>query len=198
MPHKSSEAGDITLLLRAWQKGEQDALDSLLPQVYPKLHSIAQAFMRRERHADTLQATGLVNELYLALLRKKQIEFNQRSEFFAFAAWVMRMILREHARTRNAIKRGGETTRVPLSEDLNFVDVQSSEQMIDIDRALEELRTIEPRGAQLLELKSFLGCSTTEASELVGVSRATADRALRFSRAWLYDRLTGQSTPPSA
>lgn len=146
--------------------------------------------MRRERHADTLQATGLVNELYLSLVKKRQIEFRQRSEFFAFAAWVMRMILREYARSRGSAKRGGGGVRVPLSDDLNFVDVESSDQMIDICRALDELRTIEPKGVSLMEMKTFLGCSTTEAGELAGVSRATADRLLRFCRAWLFDRLT--------
>ncbi|MCC6536047.1 MAG: sigma-70 family RNA polymerase sigma factor [Bryobacterales bacterium] len=190
MPQENPAPGDITLLLRAWQQGDQAALDSLLPEVYPRLHTIAEAFMRRERPNSTLQATGLVNELYLALLRKQRIDFSQRSDFFAFAAWIMRMILREHARGRQAGKRGGDAIHVPLSEDLNFVDAHSPEQMIDVDRALEELKAIEPRGAQLLELKSFLGCSTTEAGELLGISRATADRALRFSRAWLYERLT--------
>ena len=185
-------SGEITILLRAWQRGEKGALEALLPAVYPKLHAIAQAYMRRERHSDTLQATGLVSELYLTLARQRKIGFEARNQFFAFAAWAMRQILRDYARERNALKRGSDGVRVPLSEDLQWIDASGPE-MIDLDRALDELRHLDARSVQVLELKAFLGCSTEEAAELTGISKATADRDLHFAKAGLYKKLRGEA-----
>jgi RNA polymerase sigma factor (TIGR02999 family) len=196
MEHPDSGTdGEITVLLRAWKRGEKGALEALLPAVYPRLHSIAASYMRRERHSETLQATGLVNELYLTLARQRKIGFDERGHFFSFAAWAMRLILRDYARDRNALKRGADGVRVPLSDDLQWIDAGGPD-MIDLERALDELRAVDARSCQVLELKAFLGCSTEEAAELTGVSKATADRDLRFGKAWLYQKLRGAESSP--
>jgi RNA polymerase sigma factor (TIGR02999 family) len=184
------EHDDITQRLHAWRNGEQGALDSLIPAVYPELHRMALNFVRNEsKGSGTLQATGLVNELYLVLVNRRKVDFEQRNQFFALAAHLMRVILIDVARQRRAQKRGGpDAIRIPLSEDLHWVDA-TSEEMLDLDRALGELTKLEPRKTEMMVLKAFLGCSTQEAAELAGVSKATADRDLRFVKAWLYQRM---------
>ncbi len=190
MAEDSTKSNDITQRLQDWRNGEQGALDSLIPAVYPELHRMALSFIRREsKGCETLQATGLVNELYLVLINRRKIDFTQRNQFFALAAHLMRVILIDVARERRAQKRGGPAAiRVPLSEDLNWIDAISPE-MLDLDIALSELTRLEPRKTEMLILKTFLGCSTTEAAELAGVSKSTADRDLRFVKAWLFQRM---------
>lgn len=183
-------SGDITLLLQAWRDGEPEALGQLMPLVYPRLRGIADSFLRREPRDGTLQATGLVHELYLVLTRQRRIAASERVHLFSLAAQLMRRILIDRARERAARKRGGEQTRVPLAEDLQWVDA-ASEEIIDLDRALEDLGRLDSRKLQLIEFRVFLGCSTEESAELAGISKATADRDLRFTRAWLFDRLRG-------
>jgi RNA polymerase sigma factor (TIGR02999 family) len=187
---ESQQTGDITLLLRAWSAGESTALEQLLPIAYPDLRRLAGAFVRRESSARTLQATGLVHELYMSLTRQRKADFKDRQHFFAVAAALMRRILRECARRRGAQRRGADGVRVPLSDDLPWIDAASDE-MLDLDRALDALEQLHDRKARLIELTAFLGCSTQEAATLLGISKATADRDLRFARAWLYDRLRG-------
>jgi RNA polymerase sigma factor (TIGR02999 family) len=191
------QSGDITLLLRAWGAGERDALEHLLPLVYPQLRRLARAFLRRESSAHTLQATGLVHELYMTLVRQRKADFKDRQHFFAVAAGVMRRILRDYARGRHAQRRGSAEDRVPLSDDLSWVDA-ASDDMIDLDRVLDELGQLHARKVQLIELTVFLGCSTQEAADLVGISKATADRDLRFARVWLRDRLDSVRPRPRA
>jgi RNA polymerase sigma factor (TIGR02999 family) len=191
------QSGDITLLLRAWGAGERDALEHLLPLVYPHLRRLARAFLRRESSAHTLQATGLVHELYMTLVRQRKADFKDRQHFFAVAAGVMRRILRDYARGRHAQRRASAEDRVPLSDDLSWVDA-ASDDMIDLDRVLDELGQLHARKVQLIELTVFLGCSTQEAADLVGISKATADRDLRFARVWLRDRLDSVRPRPRA
>ena len=199
MTHELMQSGsdpeqDITVLLEAWREGDPTAIEKLMPAVYPKLRYIADSFLRRERPGRTLQATELVNELYFVIARKQKVNFDHGANFFGLAAHLMRLILRDRARARKAQKRGNDPARVPLSEDLAWIDASGTD-MLDLDRALEELTVIEPRKVKLLEITTFLGCSVTEAAELAGVSKATADRDLRFAKAWLYDRLRGTGVP---
>lgn len=182
------EDGDITTLLGAWRSGDRAGLDELLARTYPRLHHVADAFLHNERKGNTLQATELVNELYIVLRRQRNITFASRTEFYSFAAYLIRLILRTRARDRKAQKRGSGHTRVELSEDLSWIDAGGPE-MLDLDRALDELAILHERKARLVELTAFLGFSTSDAAELLGISKATADRDLRFTRAWLYDRL---------
>jgi RNA polymerase sigma factor (TIGR02999 family) len=184
--------GEITTLLDAWRSGEPAALDHLLVEAYPRLHHLADVFLVRERNGATLQATELVNELYITLTRQRNITFRSRTEFYSFAAYLIRLMLRTRARDRKAQKRGAGGLRVPLSEDLSWVDVTGPE-ILDLDRALDELAKLNERKARLVELTAFLGFSSADAAALLGISKATADRDLRFTRAWLFDRLQGSS-----
>lgn len=180
--------GEITLLLAKWKDGEPSAFEQLMPLVYPHLREVAAAYVRRERNPDVLQATALVHELYLRLLKQKKADWEDRRHFYTFAAKVMRMILIDHARENQTQVRGGGVQRVPLSDDLPWVDIGSSE-LLDINRALDELGQLDSYKVQLVELRYFLGCTAEETASLMQVSKATVDRDLRFIKSWLYRRV---------
>jgi RNA polymerase sigma factor (TIGR02999 family) len=181
-------AGDITTLLNRWTEGDHHAVEALTPLVYSHLRKVAMSYLRRERSDHTLEATGLVNELFLVFLGEKKARFDDRTHFFCFAARTMRRILVNQARTRNRVKRGAGETRVELSPHLAWIDPEGPE-MIDLDPGLDELESMEPRKAQVIELRIFLGCTSVEAADLMRVSKPTLDRDLRFALAWLFDRL---------
>jgi RNA polymerase sigma factor (TIGR02999 family) len=149
---------------------------------------VAKGYLRLERSDHTLGATGLVNELFLMLLEDKKAKFEDRTHFFTFAARAMRRILVNYARTRQAAKRGAGESRVELNPDMAWLDPQGPE-MLDLDRALDELEAMEPRKVRIVELRIFLGCTSDEAADLMGISKPTVDRDLRFALAWLFDRL---------
>jgi len=151
---------------------------------------------RAERAGHTLQATGLVNELYLRLAKVRQIELVDRRHFYTFAAQLMRMILIDYARQSRALKRPERAARVPLHEEMAWIDA-SSEEMLALDAALDQLEAIEERKVRVIELRFFLGCTNEEAAELLNVSRPTIDRDLEFAKAWLYRRLSGDPSPSS-
>jgi len=189
--------GEITVLLGKWKEGESSAFEQLMPLVYPHLREVAAAYVRRERNPDVLQATSLVNELYLRLLNQKQAAWDDRRHFYTFAAKVMRMILIDHARGNQAQIRGGGLQRVPLNEDLAWINIGSPE-LLDLNRALESLAAIDPYKVQLVELRFFLGCTSEETASLMGVSKATVDRDLKFIKSWLYRRLHPDGVPDGA
>jgi RNA polymerase sigma factor (TIGR02999 family) len=189
------ESEDLTRLLQRWTGGDAVALDELVAGVYPDLRAMASRFLSRER-AGTLQATALVHDLYLKLLKQQPGHFENRRAFFAFAAGVMRHILVDQVRARRSQKRGSDRERVPLSDDLSFVDADS-EELLDMATALDELRALDPRKAELVELCAFLGCSRAEAADLLGVSLPTVKRDFRIARAWLAERLGRTEAPVS-
>lgn len=183
--------GEITLLLSRWRDGESDAFEQLLPLVYPHLREVAAAYMRRERNPGAMQATVLVHELYLRLLKQNRTALADRAHFYTYAAKVMRLILVDHARETNAQSRGGGLQRIPLSDDLSWVEIGSPE-MLQLNIALEKLEMLDPRKAQLVELRYFLGCTAEETAGLMNLSKATVDRDLKFVRSWLYQRVYPQ------
>lgn len=183
---------EITRLLHRWQVGDREALGALASAAYDDLRAIAAGYLRRERSGHTLQATGLVNELYLRLAQIRSVQIEDRRHFYAFAAQLMRLILIDHARQARASKRPGSHARVPLHEEIAWVDATSDE-MLDLDVALNELEAVAERKVRVLELRYFLGCTNEEAAQVLGVSRPTIDRDLEFARAWLYRRLAGRS-----
>ena len=190
-----AERGDITQLLHEWKDGRPEALQQLIPLVYPDLKRIASGYLRREQPGHTLQATGLVHELYLKLCNQREANWEDRSHFYTFAAKEMRMLLTDHARHNLREKRGGHQERVPLSDQLPWVNLNGPE-YIDLDAALDELEKIDPRKAQVIELCHLLGCTTNETAEILHISVATAERDLKFARGWLYRRLRpGESVP---
>ena len=180
--------GEITVLLAKWKDGEPAAFQELMPLVYPHLREVAAAYIRRERNPDVLQGTALVHELYLRLLNQKKAVGEDRSHFFAYAAKVMRMILIDHAREMQTLMRGGDLDRVSLSDDLAWVNIDGPE-LLDLDRALDELGQSDAAKVQLVELRYFLGCTVDETADLMQRSRTSVNRDLKFVRSWLYSRL---------
>ena len=183
---------EITRLLHRWQVGDREALGALASAAYDDLRAIAAGYLRRERSGHTLQATGLVNELYLRLAQIRSVQIEDRRHFYAFAAQLMRLILIDHARQARAGKRPGSHARVPLHDEIAWVDATSDE-MLELDIALNELEAVAERKVRVLELRYFLGCTNEEAAQVLGVSRPTIDRDLEFAKAWLYRRLAARS-----
>lgn len=181
--------GEVTILLERWREGDRAVLGDLMPLIYDQLHAIAKGYMRRERGDHTLQATALVSEVYLRLLRQQKLAWTDREHFFTFAARLMRNILRDHARAHLADKRGGGTITLPIAEDVAWVGT-SPEQMLDLARALDRLDLMDRRKAQLIEMRFFLALSMDEAAEILQISIATAERDMKFSRSWLHRELT--------
>ena len=179
---------ELTLLIQAWRGGDLEQVNRIVEAAYPRLRKLADTFLRRESGVQTLQATALVHELYLVLRRQRKVQMERSEQFYAFAAYLTRLILRNRARDRSAQKRGSGAVRVPLSDDVWWVDA-ASDDMLDFNRALDELAVLDPRKVRLMDLTTFLGCSVEEAADLEKISRATAERDLRFTRAWLRDRL---------
>ena len=190
MPSDPSVPGEITAMLRRWNTGEREALAQLVSLTYRDLHAIAAGYLRHENRGHTLQATGLVSELYIRLTRQREVPVSGRRHFYTFAAMVMRGILSDYARQAHALKRpGGASVRVPLHEDMAWIDA-SGEDMLSLDEALRELEARDERKVRVIELRYFLGCTNDETAELLGIARATVDRDLQFAKAWLFRRLS--------
>ena len=181
-------AGDITQLLDGWARGESGAIHQLAPLVYDQLRSLADALLRNERPNHTLQGTALVNEIFQQLMKLRKVSLNDRSHFFTFAARLMRRLLVDHARGLHAAKRGASLNRAPLNAELAWVS-PPGEALLDLSAALEELQELDESKARAEELRYFLGCTVEEAAAILGVSPSSVDRNLRFSLAWLHQRL---------
>ena len=183
-----ADAQDVTTLLAAWNEGNLEARDRLIPVVYDEMRRRAAAFIRRERSGHTLQPTALVHEVYLRLVDQDRAVWQNRAQFLAIASEMMRRILIDRARARKMIKRSGGLTRVTLAEDAvrgapRDVDV------LDLDRALGELSSFDPRKARVAELRFFGGLSLAETGQVLGTSLATTMRDWQAARAWLFRRL---------
>ena len=182
------ENKDVTGLLAAWKGGEQGALDQLVPLVYDELRRLARRYLRRERPDHTLQTTALVHEAYLRLVGSKPSDWENRVHFFAAAAQVMRHILVDHARSRQAAKRAGGYARVTLDEGA----VAGGDQGVDllaVDEALTALAALDPQQARVVELRVFGGLSVEEAAEAMGVSPRTVKREWSMAKAWLHRQI---------
>jgi RNA polymerase sigma factor (TIGR02999 family) len=182
------EAADLTGLLQDWSGGDSEALARIMPLVYDQLRTIARQQMRGERTGHTLQATALVNDLYLRLTAQKGAVYQDRQHFFAVACLMMRRILTDYAKQHRAQKRGGAAERIPLSEDLPWLG-NSREEILDLNNALSALEKEDARKARVLELRILLGCSAEETAEILNISKATADRDWTLAKAWLYREL---------
>jgi len=183
----SASEGDITRLLCQWSEGRDEAFRELLSLAYDRLRRMAAAHMRSERPDHTLQPTALVGELYLRLAGAKLAGWMDREHFYRFCARAMRWILTDHARARAREKRGGELL-LPLTEDVRWLG-EREQDTFDLDRALSRLEEIDARKAQILELRVYLGCTASEAAEILNLSKATVDRHMRLACAWLCREL---------
>ncbi len=175
---------NVTLLLQRWEQGDQAALHSLMPLVEAELRRLAGGYMRRERHGHTLQPTALVNEAWMRMAQQKQHQYEGRSHFIAIAAKYMRQILVEHARRKNADKRGAGAHAVNLEDAAIFTPERSSD-LVALDDGLNELAAFDPRQAHIVELHFFGGMTFEEISSFVKLSRSTVVRDLRIAQAWL-------------
>jgi len=182
------EAGEVTLLLRSWTRGDKTALDRLVPMVYRELRRVAAAQFRRERSSHTLQTTALVHEVYLRLVGQTSVECETRVQFFGIAANLMRQILVNHAKRRGAPKRGGGN-QVTLHEWAGFTE-QPPLDLLALDQALNKLAQVDPRQTRIVELRFFGGLSGDEIGDLLGVSTTTVEREWRTAKAVLYKELS--------
>jgi RNA polymerase sigma factor (TIGR02999 family) len=190
---KDGSESSITRLLMQWSTGEDEALRKLLPLIYSRLHELAISFMRRQRPDHTLQPTALISELYIRLTNAVPPDVNNREHFFSLCARTMRWILADHARRRQAEKRQ-QHLQIPFTEDIPWLGLRESD-TLDLDRALSKLAEFDPRAAQVIELRIFLGCTATEAAGLLNISKPTVDRILTMSRAWLCRELRADDAP---
>ncbi len=182
------EGGEITRLLDNWARGDSTAVDQLAPLVYDQLRQLAESLLRNERPNHTLQGTALVNEMFQQFIKLRKVSLHDRSHFYAFAAKLMRRLLVDYARQAKAIKRGASFNRVPLNAELAWVTPQTDD-ALDLSAALDELYRNDEVKARAVELRYFLGCTVDEAASILGVSPSSIDRDIRFSLAWLHDRL---------
>lgn len=184
-----SSTDDITGLLMAWGGGDKAALDRLMPLVYQELRHLARRQMRRERQGDTLQTTALVNEAYLRLVDYERVQARDRNHFLAIAAQAMRRILIERARSRRSDKRGSNPQRISLDEVAELADARAAD-LLALDEALQALSTIDPRKAQLVELRYFGGLTIEETANVLGVSTPTVERDWHTARIWLHREIS--------
>lgn len=178
---------DVTVLLNRVNKGEQKAYGELIGLVYDELRRMAAGRMRMEASGHTLQPTALVNEACLRLM-DNGTDWENRRHFFGAAAEAMRRVLVDHARRRNAAKRGGDLHRVTLTN-LDFESPDADVDLLALEDALSVLEKNSPRLARLVELRFFVGLSIEEAATALDVSPATAKRDWAFARSWLLERL---------
>ena len=179
---------DATEMLRAWNEGDQAALNELVPLVERELHRLARAYMRRERLGHLLQATALVNEVFLRLAQTANPRWQDRSHFVGIAARLMRQVLVDHARSRGYRKRGGDVRRVPLDNAL-LITPEPELDVLAVDRALEAFAKIDPRKSQVVELRFFGGLSVEETADVLGLSGETVKRDWRVAKLWLSREL---------
>ncbi|HZP64149.1 MAG TPA: sigma-70 family RNA polymerase sigma factor [Terriglobales bacterium] len=182
----TSATHDLTRLLSQWANGDQQALDQLTPLVYTQLRRLAAVQLRKERRSHTLQPTALVHEAYLRLVDQKKPNWQSRAHFFGVAARLMRQILVDHARRRQAGKRAG--FRVSLAEAVSF-EQERSRDLVALDHGLDALEKLDARKCKAVELRYFGGLSMEEIAQALDVSPVTVRRDLRLAEAWLYREL---------
>ena len=192
----SNAKNEVTRLLEAWQAGDEDALNRLIPLIEQELRGLARGFMSRERGHHTLQPTALVNEVFIKLAQPDQVSWKNRAHFLGFAAQTMRRVLTDHARRHKAQIRNEGVRPMPLDE-LRDHPAFRAQDLVDLDDALKELKELEPKHSYALELFYFAGLKYQEVGEVMDCSEATAKRHLQKGRAWLrrYFRIAEASSP---
>lgn len=180
---------EVSQLLHAWGNGDKTALDKLMPLVYDELRQMAKRYMDRQQAGHTLQTTALIHEAYLRLVDQSEAQWQNRAHFFAVAATAMRHILVDHARTRQAAKRGGAAQQVVLDE-AAAVSVEPAAELVALDDALQILAAFDQRKSQVVEMRYFGGLTVEETAEALQVSPETVARDWRLARTWLLRELS--------
>jgi len=192
-----SDPSDVSALLEAWGRGDDQARDDLLPLVYRELRRRAAGFLRQERRDHTLQPTALVNEAYLRLVGRQPVAWRNRAHFFAVAAQIMRRILVDHARARRATKRPGRALRVELDDRIGATQPRNFD-LLALDDALTALTALDPQLGQIVALRYFAGLSEQQVAEVLSVSRSTVTREWQTAKTWLYRRMKADSNARGA
>jgi RNA polymerase sigma factor (TIGR02999 family) len=185
-----ASSAEVTSLLKAWSSGDQAALARLAERVYPELRLMARRYMKNERHANTLQTTALVHEVYLRLVDVTKVEWHERAQFFAMAAQMMRRILVDAARARGAQKRGGSALKVNLDETA-LLSSAPDRSILALDEALTAFSQLAPRQAKVVELRYFGGLNEEEIVATLKISPRTVRRDWDLAKAWLLRELRG-------
>jgi len=193
VPSSARPPSQVTELLQRWTDGDELARDALVPLVYDELRRVARRCLVGQRRDHTLQSTALVHEVFLRLIDQKSVRWDDRMHFFAVAAQLMRRILVDHARRRNAVKRGGNNITVTLDERVAPAK-QRELDVVALDDALNELSRMNPQHSRIVEMRFFAGLSIEETAQAMGISPATVKRDWAVARAWLYRELAG-TTP---
>jgi RNA polymerase sigma factor (TIGR02999 family) len=178
----------VTELLADWSKGDQEALNKLIPLVYDELHKLASRYLRRERPDHTLQTTAVVHEAYLKLVNQRDANFENRLHFFAVAAQIMRRILVDYARRHHASKRGGDLYKLSLDEALVTSEEKGAD-LLALDEALERLAAIDERQSRVVELRVFAGLTLEETAQALNISPSTVRREWSMAKAWLHKEI---------
>ena len=179
---------EVSQLLVEWGRGDQAALGRLMPLVYDELRRLASRHLRRERPDHTLQTTALVHEAYLALVGQQHAHWQNRAQFFAIAAQLMRRILVDYARSHQAAKRGGDYIKLSLDDAAAMSDEKSAG-LLALDEALDRLAKLDPQQSRVVELRVFGGLSVEETAAALGISPRTVKREWSMARAWLHQQL---------
>ncbi len=187
---ENRQAAETIGLLQAWSSGDRSALNQLTPRVYDQLRRLAGHYMQNESPARTIQATALVHEAYLRLVDVTNVDWQHRAQFFAVTTRIMRNILLDNARARAAAKRGGQQARVNLDE-IPALSDQGGRNLLALNDALTALAAVDPRKAQVIELRFFGGLSVEDTAAALNVSAETVMRDARAARAWLRRELNG-------
>ncbi|HEY6806415.1 MAG TPA: sigma-70 family RNA polymerase sigma factor [Pyrinomonadaceae bacterium] len=182
---------NVTQLLLEWSKGDKSALNDLLPLIYDELRRVAAGYLKRERPGHTLQPTALVNEAYLQLAGEKRVDWENRAHFFGAAARLMRRILIDHARSRNALKRGAGEFKETLTEAL-VAHQPPQVDLIALDSALDKLAALNPQQVRVVELRYIVGFSIEETAEILSLSVATVKRYWVTAQAFLLKQMSAQ------
>jgi RNA polymerase sigma factor (TIGR02999 family) len=183
-----SKTSDITQMLSEISAGDKEAPDRLLPLVYDELRRLAHAYMKNERADHTLQATALVHEAYIQLVDWQNVSWQNRAQFFAVAAQIMRKVLVDYARGKNALKRGGGLSTIALDDGISFPSGNEVD-LLSLDAALTELFSFDPQQARIVELRFFGGLTIEETASAMGISDSTVKRDWQIAKAWLHNRI---------
>jgi RNA polymerase sigma-70 factor (ECF subfamily) len=181
---------EVTGLLQAWSAGNEEALQKLTPLVYRELHRAARHYMAGERTGHTLQATALINEVYLRLIDARRMDWQNRAHFFGVCAQLMRRILTDFARSRRYQKRGGGVAPMPLDEAM-MAGLQPDSDLVALDEALKRLALVDERKSRVVELRFFGGLAVKETAEVLKVSSETVMRDWKLAKVWLWRDLSG-------
>jgi RNA polymerase sigma-70 factor, ECF subfamily len=187
-----NSVNDVTGLLRAWGAGDEAALRQLMPLVYDEIHRLARRYMARERPGHALQTTALVHEVYFRLVDVKNVDWQNRSHFYALCARLMRRILVDFARSKNFQKREGKFAHLQLDAAAYLEVATAGSEVVAVDEALQKLAKTDPRKSEMVELRFFGGLTVEETASVLGVSPETVMRDWKLAKAWLMRELAAE------